>query len=99
MTKAIGWPCRSTKEARGHLAGLLGRTHFRGAPQRKEYSLRAIPRRSFETQPPAWLATTSKSSVDRKILSLADEPRPAGCKKLKGYKDQWSILSTMPPSV
>ncbi len=45
--------------------------------------------------------------VDRKILSLADNPRPAGCKKLKGYKDQWrlgsaigawSILSTMPPS-
>ena len=27
--------------------------------------------------------------VDRKILALADNPRPAGCKKLKGYKDQW----------
>lgn len=27
--------------------------------------------------------------IDRKILALADNPRPAGCKKLKGYKDQW----------
>lgn len=23
--------------------------------------------------------------VDRLLLNLADEPRPAGCKKLKGY--------------
>ena len=29
--------------------------------------------------------------VDRKILALSDNPRPAGCKKLKGYKDQWRI--------
>jgi len=29
--------------------------------------------------------------VDRKILSLADNPRPPGCKKLRGYKDQWRI--------
>jgi len=29
--------------------------------------------------------------VDRKILALADNPRPAGCKKLKGYKDLWRI--------
>lgn len=29
--------------------------------------------------------------VDRKIISLADNPRPAGCKKLKGYKDQWRL--------
>jgi mRNA interferase RelE/StbE len=27
--------------------------------------------------------------VDRKIIALADNPRPAGCKKLKGYKDHW----------
>jgi mRNA interferase RelE/StbE len=26
-----------------------------------------------------------------KIELLADDPRPAGCKKLKGYKDQWRI--------
>jgi mRNA interferase RelE/StbE len=29
--------------------------------------------------------------IDRKILALADQPRPAGCKELKGYKDQWRI--------
>lgn len=29
--------------------------------------------------------------IDRKILALADSPRPSGCKKLKGYKDLWRI--------
>jgi mRNA interferase RelE/StbE len=29
--------------------------------------------------------------VDRKILALAQNPRPGGCKKLKGYKDQWRV--------
>jgi mRNA interferase RelE/StbE len=29
--------------------------------------------------------------IDRKILPLADNPRPAGCKKLKGFKDLWRI--------
>jgi mRNA interferase RelE/StbE len=29
--------------------------------------------------------------IDRKILALGENPRPAGCKKLKGYKDQWRI--------
>jgi mRNA interferase RelE/StbE len=29
--------------------------------------------------------------IDRKILALADTPRPAGCKKLKGHKDQWRV--------
>jgi mRNA interferase RelE/StbE len=29
--------------------------------------------------------------VDRKILALADDPRPVGSKKLKGYKDLWRI--------
>ena len=29
--------------------------------------------------------------IDRKIMSLADNPRPPGCKKLRGYKDQWRI--------
>ncbi len=29
--------------------------------------------------------------IDRKILALADTPRPVGCKKLKGYKDQWRV--------
>jgi mRNA interferase RelE/StbE len=29
--------------------------------------------------------------IDRKILALADTPRPTGCKKLKGHKDQWRV--------
>lgn len=29
--------------------------------------------------------------IDRTILALAGNPRPAGCKKLKGYKDQWRV--------
>jgi mRNA interferase RelE/StbE len=31
------------------------------------------------------------SRVVHKIESLGDNPRLAGCKKLKGYKDQWRI--------
>ena len=62
---------------------------------------RSVPRKPPETHPPACLSTLSKSSgqlgdplftrIDRKILALADDPRPAGCKKLKGYKDQWRV--------
>lgn len=26
-----------------------------------------------------------------KLEALRENPRPAGCKKLKGYKDQWRI--------
>ncbi len=29
--------------------------------------------------------------IDRKILALAGDPRPAGCKKLRGYRDHWRI--------
>ncbi len=29
--------------------------------------------------------------IDRKILALAEDPSPPGCKKLRGYKDQWRI--------
>ena len=29
--------------------------------------------------------------IDRKILALADNPRPPGCKKLSGYRDQWRV--------
>jgi len=29
--------------------------------------------------------------IDRRILALADNPRLSGCKKLKGYKDQWRV--------
>jgi mRNA interferase RelE/StbE len=33
----------------------------------------------------------SFTRIDRKVLALAANPRPAGCKKLRGYKDQWRI--------
>jgi len=29
--------------------------------------------------------------VFRKLEALAQNPRPPGCKKLKGYKDQWRV--------
>jgi mRNA interferase RelE/StbE len=29
--------------------------------------------------------------VDRLLLSLADEPRPAGCKKLRGYETLYRL--------
>jgi mRNA interferase RelE/StbE len=29
--------------------------------------------------------------IDKKIMALAANPRPPGCKKLKGYKNQWGI--------
>ena len=29
--------------------------------------------------------------IDRRILALEDNPRPAACKMLKGYKDQWRV--------
>ncbi|MFY9270571.1 MAG: type II toxin-antitoxin system RelE/ParE family toxin [Candidatus Manganitrophaceae bacterium] len=29
--------------------------------------------------------------IDRKVMVLAEDPRPAGCKKLRGYKDLWRI--------
>ena len=29
--------------------------------------------------------------IDGKILALAGNPRPHGCKKLRGYKDHWRI--------
>jgi len=29
--------------------------------------------------------------VDRKIMALAGDPRPAGCKKLRGHKHLWRI--------
>ena len=29
--------------------------------------------------------------LDLKIMTLAENPRPSGCKKLKDYDDQWRI--------
>ena len=37
------------------------------------------------------LDETLFTRIDRKILALPDNPRPTGCKKLKGYKDPWRI--------
>lgn len=53
-----------------------------------KYSVEVKPaaRKELEALPDPVLAR-----VVRKLESLADVPRPAGCKKLKGYKDQWRI--------
>ena len=37
------------------------------------------------------LDDTVFARIDRKVLPLADNPRPGGCKKLKGHKDLWRI--------
>ena len=29
--------------------------------------------------------------IDRKIMVLPENPRPPGCKKLRGYQDHWRI--------
>ena len=49
-----------------------------------------------EVKPPARkeleeLPDNVLARVVHKLESLADNPRPAGCKKLKGYKDQWRV--------
>jgi mRNA interferase RelE/StbE len=53
-----------------------------------EYAVEVKPpaRRELEALPDNVLARAV-----RKLTSLADNPRPAGCKKLKGYKNQWRI--------
>jgi len=53
-----------------------------------KYSLEIKPSAQKELDA---LADDLFTRIDRKILALADSPRPAGCKKLKGYKDQWRI--------
>lgn len=37
------------------------------------------------------LDQTLFTRIDSRIAALADNPRPAGCKKLKSYKDHWRI--------
>ncbi|MGD0930455.1 MAG: type II toxin-antitoxin system RelE/ParE family toxin [Candidatus Korobacteraceae bacterium] len=39
------------------------------------------------------LADALFARIDPRILALADQPRPAGCKKLRGFKDQWRARS------
>jgi mRNA interferase RelE/StbE len=38
-----------------------------------------------------FLPNTVLPRVIHKLESLAHDPRPAGCKKLRGYKDQWRV--------
>ena len=53
-----------------------------------KYSVEVKPpaRKELEALPDGLLAR-----VVRKLDALAQSPRPAGCRKLKGYKDQWRI--------
>jgi mRNA interferase RelE/StbE len=51
-----------------------------------DVQIKPSARKELESLPNSLLAR-----VIRKIESLAKDPRPAGCKKLKGYKDQWRI--------
>ena len=51
---------------------------------------------SVEVKPPARkeleaLPDNVLARILQKMESLRSAPRPAGCKKLKGYKDQWRI--------
>lgn len=48
--------------------------------------LKPSARKELESLPDAVLAR-----VVRRIESLATDPRPARCKKLKGYKDHWRV--------
>ncbi len=52
------------------------------------YAIQIKPsaRKELEVLPDSVLAR-----VVSRIESLAQIPRPAGCKKLKGHKDQWRI--------
>jgi len=52
------------------------------------YSVEVKPRarKELEALPDNLLAR-----VVQKLDSLGHSPQPAGCKKLKGYKDQWRI--------
>jgi mRNA interferase RelE/StbE len=53
-----------------------------------KYSVEVKPaaRKELECLPDNVLAR-----VVRKLEALGDSPRPAGCKKLKGYEDQWRL--------
>jgi mRNA interferase RelE/StbE len=51
---------------------------------------------SVEVKPPAQkeleaLPSSVLPRVIQKMESLGNTPRPAGCKKLKGHRDQWRI--------
>ena len=51
---------------------------------------------TLEIKPPAGkeldaLDDALFARIDRKIMALAENPRPPGCKKLIGYQGQWRI--------
>ena len=51
---------------------------------------------AVEVKPPARkeleaLPDDALARVVRKLETLAETPRPTGCKKLKGYKDHWRV--------
>ena len=48
--------------------------------------LKLSARKELESLPDSVL-----SRVMRKLEALTENPRPAGCKKLKGYKDLWRL--------
>jgi mRNA interferase RelE/StbE len=48
--------------------------------------LKPSARKELESLPDNVLAR-----VVRKLESLANDPRAAGCRKLKGYRDQWRV--------
>jgi len=47
-------------------------------------------KRSAQKEPDA-LDDAVFRRIDRKILALAEDPRPPGCRKLRGYKDIWRV--------
>ena len=53
-----------------------------------DYTVRVKPsaRKELEALPDNVVAR-----VLQKMEALRSTPRPAGCKKLKGYKDQWRV--------
>ncbi len=53
-----------------------------------EYSVEVKPSAQKELEA---LSDKMLARVVRKLDTLKNVPRPAGCKKLKGYEDQWRI--------
>jgi mRNA interferase RelE/StbE len=53
---------------------------------RYRVDVKPAARKELEALPDNLLAR-----IVRKLESLRETPRPAGCKKLKGYKDHWRI--------
>ncbi len=52
------------------------------------YELNILPRAEKELK---GLPKNIFLKIDETILKLADDPRPNGCKKLKGYNDTYRV--------